>query len=56
MVVKWLIAHIDKQADRHSRERAEWRDSNGRVAEKIERAVAEVSSGIKILTERENKR
>ena len=56
VVVKWLIGHIDKQAERHHQERAEWRESSGDVAEKIEKAVAEVSNGIKTLIDRGNQK
>jgi len=53
VVVKWLIAHIDKQAERHQEERSEWRDSNNEVMRKVEQAVVEISHNIKTLANKD---
>lgn len=42
VIVRWLISHIDRQAERHHEERAEWKGS-------VETSVKEISDGIKEL-------
>lgn len=49
VIVKWLIAHIDKQAETHRAERHEWQAQSGAVAERVEKATEEISQGIKEL-------
>ena len=48
-IVKWLINHIDKQADRHESEREEWRKSQSDITLRVEKAVDEISQGIRAL-------
>ena len=52
IIVKWLIAHIDKQAERHKDERAEWRQSSDEVASRVEKSVDEISRGIRELVDK----
>ena len=52
VIVKWLIAHIDKQAERHATERTEWRKSSDAIASRVEKSVDEISNGIKELVDK----
>lgn len=52
VIVKWLIAHIDKQAERHTKERSEWRQSSDDVASRVEKSVDEISRGIRELVDK----
>ena len=47
VIVRWLIAHIDKQAVEHRSERAEWRSSSEKTNENITRTVDELSKSIR---------
>ena len=46
IIVKWLINHIDKQAETHREERAEWRESSTGVVEKVDSSVKDLHTGI----------
>lgn len=48
-IVKWLISHIDKQAEAHREERKEWRDQTTAVSDKINASVDQLNDSIKEL-------
>jgi len=60
LIVKWLVAHVDKQAARHADERKEWQASQRENADKItsqlqidsnkiEKAMTQLSNDIRSL-------
>lgn len=51
VIVKWLIGHIDRQADRHREERSEWRTQHDEVAKRVEKATEQIGLGIRELVE-----
>lgn len=46
IIVRWLINHIDRQAETHKEERAEWRESNNEMVKKVDTSVQDLHSGI----------
>jgi len=50
IIVKWLIAHIDKEAERHQSERSEWREVSKDAVEGVETAVDKMSDRIQDLS------
>ena len=46
LVIRWMVGHIDKQAERHHSERSEWRTENKDIVARVEKATGEVAEGI----------
>ena len=47
VIVRWLISHIDKQAESHREERGEWREANEKTSDKFELTVKELTTVIR---------
>lgn len=57
IVIRWMVAHIDKTNERHHLERSEWRQSAEQMAIRVEQAMHAINDAIKelIVTVREHK-
>jgi hypothetical protein len=39
IIVKWLVAHIDKQAEEHRKERTEWSDKDDKKSTEFRQTI-----------------
>ena len=42
LIVKWLVSHIDKQAETHKQERADWTSSTDKKSEEFRQTTEKV--------------
>lgn len=57
VIIRWMVAHIDKTNERHAMERAEWRQAGDKMVDRIEHAMVAINEAIKelIITVRDHK-
>ncbi len=56
VIVRWLVAHIDKQATEHRTERSEWRTSSEAQLARSDEMAREFTSTLRGLGDGQNRR